>query len=362
MNKQYEVFLKLIRLGIGTEMPGRLTLEDQLHNKDWEELMELAERNGLSAIMLDGLERAPENLRPPKPVLLQWIGKTLQGFEYRHELYRRAIAEMAAFYNSNGFKMMVLKGFACSINWPKPEHRPCGDIDIWLFGQQKEADAALTKERDIIVDNSHHHHTVFCWRDFMVENHYDFINVHHRKSNVGLEKALKQLGEDDSHYVEVYGENVYLPSPNLHTLFILKHTMNDFAAVSITFRQLLDWAFHVQKHTKEIDWEWLTGVMKQYHMMDFFNCINAICVEELCFPSSIFPFMQFNPKEKERVLNDILFPKYLRDEPKGLVRRLVYKYHRWQGNAWKQELCYQESRWSAFWSGLWSHLLKPRTI
>lgn len=99
---------------------------------------------------------------------MEWIGETLQGYEYRYELYQRAIAELAEFYNSHGFKMMVLKGYACSLDWPKPEHRPCGDIDIWLFGQQREADAALVswfkvQDPSFKIDSSHHHHTVFDW-------------------------------------------------------------------------------------------------------------------------------------------------------------------------------------------------------
>lgn len=78
---------------------------------------------------------------------------------------------------------MVLKGYACSIDWPKPEHRPCGDIDIWLFGKQKEADAALAAspkfhDSSFKIDSSHHHHTVFDWCSFSVENHYDFVNVY----------------------------------------------------------------------------------------------------------------------------------------------------------------------------------------
>ena len=89
--------------------------------------------------------------------------------------------------------MMVLKGYACSIDWPKPEHRPCGDIDIWLFGKQKEADALLVKDKGVIVDTSHHHHTVFDWGGFMVENHFDFINVHHHKSNAAFESLFKMI-------------------------------------------------------------------------------------------------------------------------------------------------------------------------
>lgn len=73
--------------------------------------------------------------------------------------------------------MMILKGYACSLDWPKPEHRPCGNIDIWLFGKQKEADALLANKKGLEIDSSHHHHhTIFYWRDFMVENHYDFFD------------------------------------------------------------------------------------------------------------------------------------------------------------------------------------------
>ncbi len=97
-------------------------------------------------------------------------------------------------------------------------------------------------------------------------------------------------------------------------------------------------------------------------MKEFFNCINAICVGDLSFDVKIFPNVQFDPSLKDKVLADILEPEFTSEEPKGLVRRLVYKYRRWQGNAWKQRLCYNESRWSMFWTGIWAKLLKPASI
>lgn len=349
-------FLSLVRLGIG-QYGG--ILPEQL---DWNAVEALAAEQGLSAVVVDGVDRLPVEERPPKPVLLQWIGETLQGFEYRYELYLRTIAEMAAFYNEHGYKMMLLKGYACSMNWPKPEHRPVGDIDIWQFGQQKEADAILAKEKGIKIDNSHHHHTVFDWRDFMVENHYDFVNVYARKSSKELEAIFKELGQDDSHCVELYGEKVYLPSPNLHALFLIRHMVSHFVGSNITLRQVLDWAFFVEKHTKEIDWKWLHKVLDDYHMRDFYNCLNAICVEDLGFPVEIFKTVQFVPSMKDKVLNDILDPAFATKEPRELIKRLAYKYRRWKGNAWKQELCYNESRWSAFWGGIWAKILKPASI
>lgn len=353
-------FLSLVRLGVGHSaysIPG---------NPDWQAIQALADQQGLNGVVLDGIEvlrNGKSNVvLPEKLVLTQWIGEVLQGYEYRYELYQRAIAELAAFYNSHGYKMMVLKGYSCSLDWPKPEHRPCGDIDIWLFGKQKEADISLSKEKGIEIDKKHEHHTVFYWQDFMVENHYDFIDVHHRKTSPQLEAIFKQLGQDDSHYVEMYGEKVYLPSPNLHALFLLRHSMEHFASTELTIRQLLDWAFFVEKHGKDVDWDWLLGVLDDFGMTPAFNIFNAICVEDLGFDAIMFHQVQFSPSLKDRVLNDIIAPEFGGEEPRFMISRIIFKYRRWKSNQWKHELCFKESMWSAFWSGVWGHILKPGSI
>lgn len=349
-------FLLLVRLGIGH------CVEKPMPINDWQSINKIAEVQGLYAIALDGIEMLPEKSRPPQSILLEWIGEVLQGYEYRYEEYKRTIIEMASFYNTHGYKMMVLKGYACSLDWPKPEHRPCGDIDIWLFGNQENADDTIARDKGIIVDNSHHHHTVFNWGDFTVENHYDFINIHRHYSHRGLEKIFKELGQDDSHYVELEvastdsATKVFLPSPNLHALFLVRHALNHFASIGINLRQVLDWAFYAEKHTNEIDWQWLTGVLEKYHMMDFYSCLSAICVEDLGFDAGIFNGIQFNPDMKEKVITDILNPKY--DVEVGIMNMLK----RWRGNRWKHRFCYKENELTAFWFGIWSHLLKPKTI
>ena len=357
-----DAFLRLVRLGLGHTADA---LPDRV---DWAELQALAERQGLSAVVLDGLDVLVRDGRLPRERDMEpmqkkmWIGQVLQNYEYRYELYRRAIAEMAAFYNAHGFKMMVLKGYACSLDWPKPEHRPTGDIDIWQFGQYREADAALASEKGISVDSSHHHHTVFYWRDFMVENHYDFINVHHHRSNVPVETILKELGTDESHFTDLYGERVYLPSANLHALFLIRHASAHFASTDMNIRQLLDWGFFVEKHGSEVDWEWLISVLEKYGMKGFFDYVNAICVEELGFSSNLFPKWHCDAQMKERVLNEMFEREFEGSTPKGFLKRVKFKYQRWKASSWKHRLCYKESMWSAFWSGVWSHLLKPSSI
>ncbi len=351
-----ESFISLIKLGLGH------SAEYISCENDWSAIEALSAEQGLSAVIIDGIECIPDSKRPPKVILLNWIGNVLQSFEYRYEAYCKTIAELAAWYNTHGFKMMVLKGYSCSLDWPKPEHRPCGDIDIWLFGKQKEADVILEDETQIKVDKSEHHHTVIYWGNFMVENHYDFINVHHHKSNADFERILKELGQDDRHSVVLYGEKMYLPSPDLHALFLLKHMMMHFAAESISLRQLVDWGFFVEKHGKDVNWEWLEVILDRFGMKQMFNVFNAVCVGDLGFDVKLFPQVQYDPKVKDRVLNEILFPEFSAQLPKGLLKRVIYKFRRWYKSDWKHKLCYKESMWESFWSGVWMHLLKPGQI
>lgn len=353
-----EALLSLVRLGIGK--PVRVCPQFF----DWDTIHALAAKQGLSAIIIDGMEKLPKQMHPPNSLTLQWIGEVLQSYDHRYPDYEKAIGELSGFYRTQGIKMMLLKGYGLGLNYPNPHHRPCGDIDTWNFGKQKVADDLLTKKLGIAVDTSEHHHTVFYWRGFMVENHYDFLNTFTNRTSSQLEPILKELAMDDTNSVEVNGEKVYLPSANLNALFLLRHMLMHFVACGINLRMILDWAFFWEKEGGKVDKGWLKEVVDRYHMSAFFNIVNAICVHDLGFDASVFPSIQCNPELKEKVLNDTLCPEYdWRDaHQRGLLKRIIFKYRRWRSGAWKRELCYGESHWVLFWTSVWSHLLKPASI
>ncbi len=361
-NSIYNSFLQLVRLGIGTSKDVKIS-----NDINWAAMKTLADKQGLTAIVLDGLNVVHDlgllvHGSMSQVLRLQWIGEVMQNYEQRYASYEKAISSLAGFYKQHGYKMMILKGYACSLDWPNPTHRPCGDIDIWQFGKQAEADRLITRELGIKIDTSEQHHTVFDWHGFMVENHYDIIDVHHRRSSAKLERLLKQLAEDDTYMVKISGEDVYIPSANLHALFLVYHTMLHFTSTEMSIRQILDWAFFVNKHGKEVDWAWLLSVLKEYHLMDFFNILNAICVDDLGFDSYIFPEVRFIPQLKERIIKDTLCPEFSEQEPSGIIKRFFFRYRRWKSHEWKHNLCYDESMFSIFLSAVWSHLLKPKTI
>lgn len=362
-NQIIQLLIELIQVVVGR----RGELSQFPSNNEWVELKDLASTHGLLGLILDAIDKLPFGQKPPQMLLLEWIGEVLQGYEMRFGQYRKAIGDLAAFYSQHGFKMMVLKGYACSLDWPKPAHRPTGDIDIWLFGKQSEADAVLLKmntnrpdDRNIFrIDNGHHHHTVFEWEGFSVENHYDFINVYHHRSHKKLEALLKSLGMDDSNIIDICGAKVYLPSPNLHALFLLKHTMLHFVSGESSLKQLLDWGFFVEKHHELVDWKWLEGVLDEYGMRPAYEIFNTICKEDFGFNLLVSNFREVDKSLKERVLRDIVFHEFEKEKHRWLIGRMSFMFRRWKASEWKHKLCYKESMWSAFWYGVWGHIMKP---
>lgn len=358
MIDQSENLLALTRLGIGHHA------NIIIQSIDWPALKDIADQQGLTAIVLDGIERIQQECNLPIDLKLQWIGEVLQDYESRYVEYEKTIGEMAGFYNQHGFKMMVLKGYACSLDWTKPEHRPCGDIDIWQFGNQKEADAILCKEKGMEIDNSHRHHTVFDWNGYMVENHYDMLTVDANKTNMILESILKECAMDDSNYVDIGGEKVYLPSANFNALYLLRHMLMHFVGTKMNIRQLIDWGFFWEKQGNDVDVKWLSELLEKHHMSAFFNIINGICVVELGFQSTIFPSVHYIPEMKDRVLKEISQPEFdwLKAHDKNVFKRITFKYKRWKGGAWKRELCCGEGAFESFVWSVRSHLLKPASI
>lgn len=82
--------------------------------------------SGRPAILLDAIGLLPEDVRPPKPVLLQWIGQAMM-MERMYARHKERITSLAKLYGQQGIRML-LKGYGCSLCYPKPEHHPMGCI------------------------------------------------------------------------------------------------------------------------------------------------------------------------------------------------------------------------------------------
>lgn len=375
MTDSVSVLFKLLKIALNRET--YYLLSDSI---DWRAVIDLSYKQGVTAIAMDGLQLIYEStskyeLELDKPefenLKYEWYGLCV-AIEQDYSSNLEAVTSLARFYKTQEIPMMLLKGFGLSLNYPVPNHRPSGDIDIYLWNHWNLADQMVERQLNISVDNSHHHHSVFRFMDCSVENHYDFVNVHSHVSNKKIEEFFKNLAGDINKAVKYKfsdGLEIYFPSPDLNALFIIRHCACHFASEEMNLRQLLDWVLFVDNHHQEVDWNqfWIQTV--KMGMINFVLCINAIAVEQLGFDAEIFhtpqKYENFAAIEHSlvcRVLNDILHPEFDKDNGKGTIKYVLSRLKRWWYNRWKHKIVYSDSLASTFFVQIMSHLMKPATI
>lgn len=348
----------------GLNLPATLT-DTGYYN--WEKVFHLASKQGVAAIAWDGLQKfiAEGSITsahmPDKSIKLQWAllaDKT----EKRYAKQHKAIVKLADIYAESGIKMLILKGYGLSLMYPVPQHRRCSDVDIWLFGEQQHADDIVRKKLGISIDEGRHHHTVFFVDGVMIENHYDFLNIHSHRSNRDIEARLKELAEQPES-ITIEGRTIYRPNANCHALFLLRHAAAHFAAVEIVLRHIIDWAMFIKHNHASIDWLWLREVCRNHNMELFLDAMNGLAIELCDIEASNLPDTTRRIDLEERILNDILTPEFTLPQPQsGTIRIVWYKLRRWWANRWKHKIVYSDSLMRTFFTQINSHLAKPKSI
>lgn len=329
---------------------------EALSLSEWEDIHKLALRQGVSGMVLDAIVAAQISI--PFAVKMRFITST-DNIEKRYEDKVKAISKLENIYSQNGIKLMVLKGAGLAQLYPVPNHRPCSDVDIWLFGKQVEADNILRQQYNISINEGHHHHTVFYIDGVMVENHYDFIEQHSRRSKRIIERYLKELFERESPIeTQIEGTNVYTPSPNFNALFLTMHSGAHFAAETIPLRHLTDWAMFLKRYHNDIDWQSLTKLGEQFGFTPFLQCLNSACCSYLGMPKEYAHGVTAESDIVAKAIDDIL--EYRRiNIPENFIKGWIFRIKRRFRNSWKQKMVYKDSQFIAFILSFLTHIIHP---
>ena len=358
MEKSVESLLKIVKYGLGNV--------NECHVPDhtnWDEVLNLASKHGVAAIALDGIQRCIDENIPINIDLqtkLERIGITTQQ-ESEYKRQEKVIASLVKFYQQYGIRMMVLKGWGLSQNYPNPSHRPCSDLDIYLFGDQEKADKLIEHELGIKVDHSHHHHTVFVYKGLIVENHYNFLNVYSHRSTRKIEKRLKELVMIGTKDIQIANQTVILPSVDFNALFVLRHMAVEFAATGMVMRQVLDWGLFVKKYHSEINWDSLLPFVKELNMHHFLDEVNYVCYFYLGFEKNLFKGFG-STYYGEIVYADLFNPKNFMPKEIGFVKYVWQRRHNWWHNRWRHKIVYSDSVFSTLVCQLIAHIMKPKTL
>ena len=268
-------FLSLVRLGIGCK-------EECISHKikDWETIGAFAEQQGLLAVMVDGIVKLPLEQRPPKVLLLQWIGLVMLE-EERYAMQRKTSIEMASLLASNGIRTYILKGMAVSECYPKPQHRVSSDVDCFLLPDKGDEDVwekgnRLMEEAGYKVGRGFYKNSSFALLGLTVESHRFMVPFRGNNRLRQLEIVLQGMLKSDKGEDRFEDTWLYRPPVMVSALFLIEHAYSHFLHEGLTWRHVLDWMMFCGKHKSEIDLKALDSLIDKYGFRKFYESYNKL--------------------------------------------------------------------------------------
>ena len=353
----------LLRLGLAITTTEEENLSDfiMLKAEQWLGIGDLARKQGVLGILLDAIDKledtpygATRELKANQK--LEWIGEVLQ-IEQRNLRQIAVMNELATKWKNNGYRVMVMKGQANAMLYPKPEHRNPGDIDCYLFEHYSDGNNIARKEGGM-VDESWYKHSVISYKGEIFENHQFFVHTREGKRSKLLEKELEDALKVDEGEFKQLTPSTVMPPVQWTAMFLTYHACAHFLTEGLRLKQVLDWAMFLKAHQNNVDWEKFYAFCERYHLRIFAETITAICSEYLGVEISN-PGIVKDSVHKEKVLNSILYDDdYIYSESEGgwkekwhIIRNLFHY-------RWKYEEIYNESVWKQLWYYASGYLFK----
>lgn len=278
LDKDTLYFIRLVSSGAGLgAAPVSDTADTAVTPGSWERIYRMAADHGLSAVVWDGIRRLPTAEPPPRETRIRWA-LSAEKLEERYRHQQQTASKLAARFSEEGLRMLLLKGLGLSRDYPIPEHRECGDIDIYLYGQSDKGDRILHEiGAHLYFDVPKH--SEYVWDGVLIENHRTILNVRRNRTERELNAVLVRLLEKEGTHGLAPG--IQAPRATFNAIFLIRHAAVHFQKEGIVLRHLCDWACFLTRHWDEIDHALFRTAMEDYRMDRFADLMTAAAVEYL---------------------------------------------------------------------------------
>jgi len=358
----------LLRLGLGLSTVENENQSDfiMLTASKWTQIIDLARKQGVLGIALDGVERlesAPYGATKglPTNLKLEVIGEVLQ-IEQWNLQQLEVMDDMAGKWAEKGCRVMVMKGQASATMYPRPEHRSPGDIDCYLINEGKKTknDSIdgnnaykmgndVAKEHGADVDESWYKHSQIHYRGEMFENHQYFVHTRDGKRGKRLEKELEEALKVDRSQFQPLTTHTVLPPTQWTAMFLTYHACAHFVSEGLRLKQLLDLTMFLNKHQNDVNWSLFHAYCERHHLRRFVDAATAISVDYLGIKITN-PVITTSSPYAEKILQSALYDDdYVFGSGEGSWHNrwhLVWNLFHYR---WKYEDIYETSVWKQLW-------------
>lgn len=294
------LFFALIRCGIGKEekLPVSPTATQ------WAVLFEMARKQTLAGIAFAGIEKLPNEQRPPKHILLQWYS-LCESIKSKNTELNRKSSLVSQKFKAEGFDNCILKGQGIAQLYPNPALRTPGDIDIWLAGGSKRI---LQYVRKFTPNEKPVYHHI----DFPIAPGLD-IEVHFTPSwmyspfkNRKLQQFFsKNAAQQFSNIIKAGEYSIPAPTPAFNRIYILLHIYRHLFFEGIGIRQLLDYYFVIKQEITEDEKIEHIRLLKEFGLYKFATAA-TYAMQQMFMLEDEFTYITPNKKEGEFLIHEIM--------------------------------------------------------
>ena len=265
-NNNIKAFLELVRTGLwGKNLDLRID-----ETTDWQEVYRLATEQFVHGLVLAGLEHS--DVKPPKMLLLQWIG-VVQQIEQRNKTMNQFVAELVEKMRAADIYAILVKGQGAAQCYEKPLWRPSGDVDLLLT----EVNYKKAKELLLPLSSSNKNEERYSQHLGMSIGQW-YVEIHGSLRTGLSAKVDKEVdAAQDSVFIggnvrswDNNGTLVFLPAPTEDVFLVFTHFIKHFYKEGMSLRQVCDWCRLLWTYRESLNYGkldlWINkaGLMKEW--------------------------------------------------------------------------------------------------
>jgi hypothetical protein len=303
---------------------------------EWKWVFSTLSMHGLAAYVYDAVERMPEDVRPPKEVLLKFISANMACTQSYGKL-KGLSAKIDQVVRDAGVKCLLLKGLSLAEYYPRPEARKFLDIDLYAPGAEARVDEAFAA-KGVEIDTDFYRHSHMTLGGILVENHHCLLDVRGRKRLAELDADLKAMAL--VHLASFDGPGLYFPDARFSLIFNLHHAMSHFVYEGISFKFLVDWIYFLRRERELLSTDQTASSLRTHGLMKFAGVMSAVSVNHLGLSVDDVPecirmeMSTLKPEVVDRFVDD-LFRPYEQIHQKNIIAERLHSVRRIIKAAWK---------------------------
>lgn len=306
MTSSQILFLSLLKSGLW-DTP--LDMKLDWAGADWEAIEALAISQTVVGVMMDGLVKLPEELRPPRQLFFKLL-LTVKEIERKNESVSKVASKIFEFLNANNNVPLLLKGQGLAEFYPQPKHRMSGDIDLLVGFEDSDYEHTTNIIKPLASrmgkEDRARKHVDYTVMGEVVEIHGSIKSTISKKCDNNIDEWAKERLAADNVIIETAQGNMVTPPINFNALYVFIHFLNHYMNGGIGLRHVMDWMMFLHVNKGKIDFDMLKQDIERLGLIKFWRMFVSIAVVYLGYPAGEMPlYSDTYNKRCKRVLQHI---------------------------------------------------------